>query len=651
VPGRARWRLGVLYRNPDLARRLIDVLSSFEGAYAVDVDQGTRRILVRYDAAISVSALEAVIRRELPAVPTSDALQERGSFLSDLSLADASLGTAVAGLSGAFGLTRILFLGRVFDGAIRGNTLNVARLAVSPAVGVAGIFVSTFLYTALKRRGLDTWRRLGRRFEADLRSDLTRSLLHAELGALEAQSTSDLANTVRSNLAQIERGFDGASELVSISANTVVLLAAFLVLAPRLAFIPILALAAMAVEVRRSYHDTQSRYEAANSARNVADRRLTELIEGLTTVKGFGLDRDILKGVHNAARSYERISLDASEHATRYPLRMEMITLFGVAAVTVASGMSFIMGAMSPGAQMILMMIAGHLFFPFSTVGQPIDSVNRGLAAHRLLRRVRRLPKEEQDADEIMDGGAPRQAIEFDNVSFGYPGGRGIVLRGVSVRMPAGAVIGIVGETGSGKSTLAKLLMRFYEPSGGSVRVDDVDIRRFSRGSVRAMFSVVDQRSFLFENSLTYNIDLGRSVDRTAIDVAARIACIDDFIKTLPQGYATEIGVRGTKLSDGQRQRILLARSLLVRPRVLILDEATSNLDAATERAVLTGIRELMEGRTTIVIAHRLTAVENADMIIVMKDGAVSEVGTHADLLSRQGAYAALLTSQREIRI
>ncbi|PKU24335.1 ABC transporter ATP-binding protein/permease [Telmatospirillum siberiense] len=649
VPGRIRWRWRALRDTPGLPERLTEALNGCPGVLQVQVDSRIMRILVLFDRRTDVDALEAVISALWSSPETAPETVDWPDLTGRLIRApEARLGTVLAGGAAVASLVRIFSLGRTLDRLLRGGALS-GRVALAGPMGLslAGILAGTFAYIELKRRSSNIWHRLGRTVETEMRLALSQRLLLADQPALDGQSTSSLANSIRHNLVQIEQGFDGLSALAHIALNTALLTLTFFVLAPQLVWIPLLALLAMVVEVRRSYRDMRQRYEIAGEARNLPDRKLTELIDGLTTIRGYGLEERVLADMRQAATAYERISIEASRQSVRYPLRLELITLLGVSAVTLAAGLALAAGTISPGSHLVLMLISGHLFYPFSNLGQALDSVNHGLAAYRSLSRISALPIERDDGSTALAPDAPADAIEFSNVVFGYPGARELAIRNIDLRIPRGSVVGIVGASGSGKSTLVKLLLRFYDPLEGSVRIDGEDIRNFRRESLRKVFSCVDQRSFLFEDTVGHNIGLGQEdADAESIVEAARSAHIHHFVEALPQGYFTEIGVQGLKLSDGQRQRLLIARALLKRSPVLLLDEATSNLDAVTEQSVLSGIRQRMAGHTIIVVAHRLAAVRDADTIIVLDHGRIVETGSHAGLIRKNGFYRSLLNSQ-----
>jgi ATP-binding cassette subfamily B protein len=244
--------------------------------------------------------------------------------------------------------------------------------------------------------------------------------------------------------------------------------------------------------------------------------------------------------------------------------------------------------------------------------------------------------------------------VRFEEVAFGYEPER-IILKGVTLDVPAGTSLAVVGPSGAGKSTLARLLYRFYDPTAGRITIDGQDIARVKQSSLRTAIGIVPQDTVLFNDSIGYNIGYGREgATQADVEGAAKGAAIDHFIAALPQGYESMVGERGLKLSGGEKQRVAIARTLLKDPPILILDEATSALDSRTEEAIQSTLNDVAKNRTTIVIAHRLSTVVGADQIVVLDAGRVAERGTHAELLAKGGLYADLWTRQaaeRELEI
>jgi subfamily B ATP-binding cassette protein MsbA len=235
-----------------------------------------------------------------------------------------------------------------------------------------------------------------------------------------------------------------------------------------------------------------------------------------------------------------------------------------------------------------------------------------------------------------------RGDISFEAVAFAYPAGKGPILQDVDLQVRQGEMLAIVGRSGSGKSTLVNLLPRFYDVSAGAVRIDGIDVREYELRGLRDQIALVSQEVVLFNDTIRANIAFGRDVSSEQVEAAASAAHVLEFVRELPAGFDTVVGDRGVTLSGGQRQRISIARALLKDAPILILDEATSALDTEAERIIQAALERLMQNRTTLVIAHRLSTVEKADRIVVLDGGRVVEIGTHAELLARHGQYATL---------
>jgi ATP-binding cassette, subfamily B, heavy metal transporter len=310
-------------------------------------------------------------------------------------------------------------------------------------------------------------------------------------------------------------------------------------------------------------------------------------------------------------------------------------------------------GMMTVGQFVLVNTYLMQLYQPLGFLGMVYMTIKQGLVDMEQMFRLLEVERDIADrpgaavlATHLADG--PAGEVRFDGVHFGYRPDREI-LRGIDFIVPAGRKLAIVGPTGAGKSTISRLLFRFYDVTQGHIRIDGQDIRDVTQESLRAAIGVVPQDTVLFNDTIRYNIAYGRvGATQDQIEHAARLAQVHDFIASLPEGYDTRVGERGLKLSGGEKQRVAIARTILKDPRILILDEATSALDTRTEQDIQAALRAVARHRTTLVIAHRLSTVVDADEIIVLADGRVAERGRHAALLARDGLYARMWALQAE---
>jgi subfamily B ATP-binding cassette protein MsbA len=374
---------------------------------------------------------------------------------------------------------------------------------------------------------------------------------------------------------------------------------------------------------------------------------LQEALAGIRMVKSFGREEEEARRFISSNKAFVHTTMKAIQVSSLGSSHMEVIGVLGVAGIIWYGGYLVIHDEMTPGAFFSFLAAMFMAYSPIRRLSGANNTVQQALAAAERVFGVLDMETEHQANKGRVQIPAITKSLEFRDVSFRYDGHTLSALTGVDLTIKAGAIIAFVGSSGSGKTTLVSLLPRFYEPTGGSILIDGVDLRDCTLQSVRAQIGIVSQEVVLFDDTVRNNIAYGRSgASDDEVIQAATLAYAHEFIIRLPDGYNTLIGERGLKLSGGERQRLAIARAILRDPPILILDEATSALDTESERVVQMALANLMRHRTTLVIAHRLSTIQNADRIVVLDRGRIMEIGSHEELLQRGGIYKRLYSMQ-----
>ena len=385
-----------------------------------------------------------------------------------------------------------------------------------------------------------------------------------------------------------------------------------------------------------------------NDADTEANAKAIDSLLNYETVKYFGNESHEARRYDVGRRRYEIAAIRSARTLSLLNIGQGGIIAVGLAVIMVMAGQGVVDRTMTVGDFVAVNAFLLQLYAPLNMLGFAYREIRSALVSMEQMFGLLDVPEEVADRP-----GAPALAVSggeivFDHVDFHYDKSRPI-LHDVSFRVAPGNTVAIVGSSGAGKSTISRILFRFYDVSGGSVQIDGQDIRGVTQSSLRAAIGVVPQDTVLFNDTIFYNICYGRpDCTREEVEQAARLARIHDFIVGLPQGYESQVGERGLKLSGGEKQRVAIARTILKNPRILLFDEATSALDTRTEQEIQRSLEEVSRGRTTVVIAHRLSTIVNSDEIIVLDRGRVAERGRHGELLANAGLYADMWARQQE---
>ncbi len=387
---------------------------------------------------------------------------------------------------------------------------------------------------------------------------------------------------------------------------------------------------------------------AANDADTDASTKAIDSLLNFETVKYFGNEEHEARRYDVAMARYEKASIKTWISLAILNAGQALIFAIGLTVAMLMSGYAVQKGTMTLGDFVMINALMIQLYMPLNFIGSVYRDIKQGLIDVEEMFSLLEVEADIKDRPGAVPLRTAKGEIVFEHVDFAYDKERPI-LRDLSFRVPSGKTVAIVGPSGAGKSTISRLLFRFYDVSAGRILVDGQDIAGVTQKTLRAAIGMVPQDTVLFNDTVRYNIRYGRpEASDEEVEDAARLAQVHSFVMTLPKGYEALVGERGLKLSGGEKQRVSIARTILKSPPILILDEATSALDSMTEREIQTALGQVSRNRTTLVIAHRLTTVVEADEIIVLEHGGIAERGTHGELLKQRGLYAAMWNRQRE---
>jgi ATP-binding cassette subfamily B multidrug efflux pump len=531
-------------------------------------------------------------------------------------------------------------MGKAIDNYInKGDLPGLARLlglmGIAYLIGAAGNWLQTYLMVGVSQRAV-----------RDIRTELFSRLQTLPLRFFDQRAHGDLMSRLTNDVENISNILVSSfSQLISSAFGLVGVIIVMFILNVPLAVVSLVVMPmtyvltrTLARRTREGFRDTQRTLGELNGI-------IEETITGQRTVKAFVREGTTIENFGAVNGELRRVALRARIYAGFMGPLMNMVNYLGLAVVASTGGWLAVEGMATVGEIASFVNYAGRLGFPLNQIANLFTSIQSALAgAERVFELMDETP--ETDAPEARQLDRIKGKVALEGVWFGYDPDVA-VLKDVSLQAEPGEVVALVGPTGAGKTTIANLLTRFYDIERGAIRIDGQDVRAVKKDDLRQKLGLVLQDNFLFTGTVMENIRYGRleATDEEVIE-AARLANADVFIRRLPQGYQTPLTERGNNLSQGQRQLLAIARAILANPEILILDEATSNVDTRTEKHLQEALLRLMKGRTSFVIAHRLSTIRDADQVLVIHNGEIIERGTHQSLLEKKGFYHRLYISQ-----
>ncbi len=482
---------------------------------------------------------------------------------------------------------------------------------------------------------------------AQLRQDIFTKIQSLPLSFFDRSEAGDLMSRLLNDVNTVNQAFGQTlAQMLGNLFSLLLIIVAMLSINLHLGLVSNLFVPLMILTTNLFARWARTRFRVTRQTIGELSTKLEEDIGSVREAQAFNRVHVNIKEFNNLNAANRIANVQAVAVTAAFLPSIDFLNTLATAGVLAYGGYLAVTGAATVGTVTAFLLYVQQFFRPIQLLSQFYTQAQSALAGLERIFQLLDEPSQLQDAPDAVEMPPIKGEVSFENVTFGYNPNQ-LILKEVNLHAKPGQMIALVGPTGAGKSTIINLILRFYDVFGGAVKVDGIDVRSVTQASLRRQIGIVLQDNILFSGTVAENIAFGYPQATPAeIEAAAQVANVHEFITTLPQGYATRLGERGTTLSQGQRQLISIARAVLVQPRILILDEATSSIDTRTEALVQEAIARLLKGRTSFVIAHRLSTVTQADQVLVIQQGQIVEQGTHSELVAQQGVYANLYAIQ-----
>lgn len=542
-------------------------------------------------------------------------------------------------------------LGPKFSGlAISGAEGGAGNVDFDKVFYYAGLMLASFAGSALMTYALSTLMiYISQKAIYQMRKDVFESLLRLPVSYFDTHQAGDIISHISYDIDTVNTSL--SSDLVQICTSIITVVGSFIMMvtiSPILVLVFVFTIPMSILLTKYMTGKTRPLFRARSAALGRMNGFVEEMISGKRTIKAYNQENRTIEKFDNKNEEAVTAYYKAEYYGSMVGPSVNFINNLSLSLITVFGALIYLAGRISLGNISSFVLYSRKFSGPINEAANIISEFQSALAAAERVFKVIDEAPEKEDAPEAKEMTQVRGNVRLQNVSFGYNADK-LILKNINIDAAEGRMIAVVGPTGSGKTTIINLLMRFYDADDGHIYVDGSDITQVTRKSLRKSYAMVLQDTWLFNGTVFDNLAYGRpDATRQEVEKAAKAARIHDYIMSLPEGYDTILSEEGMNISKGQKQLMTIARAMLLDSKMLILDEATSNVDTRTEIKIQEAMRELMKDKTCFVIAHRLSTIKNADMILVVKDGEIIESGNHEELLKNKGFYAKMFYSQFE---